>query len=81
MMVRGFAVEGTPPPPWLLPRVMPTTSAAEDVAQWIDQLSLAERHAGLGRLVASLESSGRPADANSVRARMARPLSVPVSAR
>jgi hypothetical protein len=76
MMVRGFAMENTPPPPWVVARILPTSADATEVADWIDQLGLAERHAGLGRLVASLESSGRPADANSARARLARPLSV-----
>ncbi len=79
MMVRGFSVEGTPPPLWLMHRVMPLSDDVTAVADWIDQLGLAERHAGLGRLAASLESSGRPADAASVRARMARPVTVPAS--
>jgi len=80
MVVRGFAMEGTPPPQWLVARILPTAADVTEVAEWIDQLSLAERHAGLGRLVASLESSGRPADANSVRARLARPIAVPATA-
>jgi hypothetical protein len=80
MVVRGFAMEGTPPPLWLVARILTTSAEIAEVADWIDQLGLAERHAGLGRLVASLESSGRPADANSVRARLARPVAIPATA-
>ena len=74
LLTRGFAVESTPPPEWLVQRLLPTRAEVEEVARWIDQLGLAERHSGLSRLMASLESAGRPNDAAAVRPLLARPL-------
>jgi plasmid stability protein len=74
LLTRGFAVEGTPPPEWLVHRLLPTRHDVDEVAAWIDQLGLAERHNGLSRLIASLEAGGRPNEASSVRTLMARPL-------
>ena len=74
LITRGFAVESTPPPPWLVERLLPDADATGEIAEWIDQLSLAERHLGLSRLVSSLEANGRPIEAIAVRNRMARPL-------
>jgi Zn-dependent protease/plasmid stability protein len=73
LLTRAFAVESTPPPEWLLRRLLPTRHEVADVAAWIDQLGLAERHNGLSRLTASLEAAGRPTDAAAVRSLMARP--------
>ena len=69
LMVRGFASESTPPPPWFIARLLPTTRDVDEIAAWLEQMSLLERHVGLGRLAASLESGGRPADAIRVRHR------------
>ena len=60
LVTRGFAVECTPPPPWLVERLIPDAEATAEIAEWIDQLGLAERHLGLSRLVSSLEANGRP---------------------
>ena len=77
LLVRGFTGESTPPPAWLVDRLMPSAGEVDLVATWIDQFSDAERHSGLGRLVASLESSGRPADANRVRSLASAPSARP----
>jgi Zn-dependent protease len=74
LLTRGFAVEGTPPPSWLIERLIPDAESSLEIADWIDQLGLAERHLGLSRLVSSLEANGRPTEAIAVRRRMARPL-------
>ena len=77
LMARGFASESTPPPPWFTARMLPSTESVDALAAWIEQLSHLQRHLGLGRLAASLESSGRPADANRVRSHSRRGVATP----
>ncbi len=74
LTARGFGVESTPPPPWLVARLLPDRAAVEQTANAIDRLTLGERHQGLSRLVDALEYSGRVGEAAAVRARMARPV-------
>ncbi|HKY14431.1 MAG TPA: hypothetical protein VJM33_05865 [Microthrixaceae bacterium] len=76
---RGFAHDHTEPPLWYVERMLPGRDAVLDLIGWIDQLDLADRHDGLGRLAVSLERSGRPADATVVRQVMARPVSMPIT--
>jgi hypothetical protein len=74
LMARGFGMESTEPPSWYIDRAAPTATDISEVAGWIDQMNLGERHQGLGRLGVTLEQSGRRADAASVRSLMMRPV-------
>jgi Zn-dependent protease len=74
LMARGFGMESTEPPAWYINRTAPTATDITEVAGWIDQMNLGERHQGLGRLGVTLEQSGRRADAASVRSMMMRPV-------
>ena len=74
LMARGFGVENTEPPGWYIDRVAPSGTEIAEVAGWIDQMNLGERHQGLGRLSTSLEANGRRADAALVRSLMMRPV-------
>lgn len=74
LLARGFAAESTPPPPWLVARLVPTTADVDALAGAIDRLGLGERHRGLSRLIATLEQAGRSNDTAGVRALMAKPV-------
>lgn len=74
LLARGFGAESTPPPEWLVARLLGDQEAVEALASALDRMTLGERHQGMLRLVAVLEQAGRVPSANLVRARMARPV-------
>jgi Zn-dependent protease len=76
LATRAYAIETTPPPPWLVEVLLPNSAAVDSLAAWIDQLGLGERHQGLHRLADSLEGLQRRADASRVRALMLKPVPV-----
>ncbi|MCC6227175.1 MAG: hypothetical protein IT195_12330 [Microthrixaceae bacterium] len=74
LLARGFATESTPPPSWLVTRLLPGYDEVEELAELIDHLALGERHQGLSRLITTLEREGRTAEAVGVRSRLAVPV-------
>lgn len=74
LLARGFAFEPTEPPGWFVPLLVMDETEIHHLADWMDQMDLADRHTGLGRLAIELERAGRPADAVRVRARLTRPV-------
>lgn len=74
LLARGFAMESSQPPAWLLLRLALDTTEIDHLADWIDQMDLYDRHRGLSRLAVELDRAGRPADGQRVRGRLARPV-------
>lgn len=65
LVVRGYASNEEMPPPHIVADLLPDSGEVDAAAAWIAQMD--DPGWGLGRLVASLEGSGRPADATRVR--------------
>lgn len=65
LAVRGYTSDEEMPPPHLVANLLPDSGEVDAAAAWIAQMD--DPGWGLGRLVASLEGSGRPADAIRVR--------------
>lgn len=65
LVVRGYASDEEMPPPHIVADLLPDSAEVDAAAAWIAQMD--DPGWGLGRLVASLEGSGRPADAIRVR--------------
>lgn len=74
LLARGFSAESTPPPDWLVTRLLADRLAVDALADAIDGLALGERHQGFSRLITVLEQAGRVSDAATIRERMARPV-------